>query len=119
MITFKKRIGIYLAMWLLIALAFAFAPFAPSEYPEHQERVLAFLEAPLMVAAGFTALFPWHGAMRAGIFTAAILYLVVHAIFTLTCVQRRPFIALCVVHLFLSALAVVGSVHYSWHDQGG
>ena len=119
MITFKKRLGIYAAMWLLIALAFAFAPFAPSEYPEHQERVPAFLEAPLMVAAGFTTLFPWHGIMPTGIFTAAILYLVAHAIFTLTCRQRRPFFILCVVHLFLVAVAVVSSVHYSWHDQGG
>ena len=38
MVTFKKRLGIYAAGWLLIGFAFACAPLAPSEYPEQPER---------------------------------------------------------------------------------
>lgn len=46
MITFEKRLGIYVALWLIIALACASAPFPPTGHPMLKIRLEAFFTAP-------------------------------------------------------------------------
>lgn len=70
-----------------------------------------------MVTYGLTMLFLWqHDATSAGICIGVMIYLVGLAALTITCRRSRPFFALCAVHLFQAAVAVVSFAQLAWHS---
>ena len=119
MFSLKERLAIFLLLWLIAAVAFAFAPCAPTDYPEDQERIRAFLAAPLMFAFGLAMLFPDSTAGGAIIFVGVLLYLWAQLACIFGQVQRRPILILCAVHLVLTGVAVVSFVRFTWNSVGG
>jgi hypothetical protein len=125
-LSLKARITIFLGLWVIVGLLFAFAPYAPTD--EKNAEIRAFVVAPLMFVAGFITLFTQSGSAPTSDATAVIegvvlvlglLYFAVHIAMMLTQARRRTILILCAVHLALTIAAVAGLVRHSWESIGG
>jgi hypothetical protein len=94
MFSLKQRFSIFLLLWLIAAVAFAFAPSAPTDYPANQERIGAFLAAPLLFAVGLAQLVPDSTASGAVVFVAVLLYFWAQLACLFGQAQRRPILIL-------------------------
>ena len=124
--TLKQRIIILFLMWLVVGLAFAFAPVEPSGYPEDDELWRAFLYAPITFAFGLVALLSLSNASdttnllwMVTVFALVLTYACVLLSWFLTEAKRRPILVFCAVHVVLTAISVFGFVRWNWRMAAG
>lgn len=119
MLSLKKRVIIFLLLWLIVAVAFTFAPAAPTDYPQNQERFQAFVSAPLMFAFGLASLFSESETAHQIVFVSALLYVSAQVGYFLTQEHRRQILIFRTSHLILTGLAIVGLVKFTWNSVAG
>ena len=115
MFLLKRRVLILFLLWLMVAIAFAFAPIPRSDFPEHQERLRAFFMAPVLFAFGLALFVPASPTTSTLIFVFALIYQIVQLGYFLAEARRLPILNWCVAHLVLTGIAVVSFVRFTWN----
>jgi hypothetical protein len=120
-LSFRTRLWIYIVLWVFTGIAFAVTMhFIPQEghlptKPEwlygFRENFLAVLSAPLEII--------WAFALASGDIIAIpiIVYLGLHAYFSLAFRRRSLFILLCCVHILVTAAAIASVVNWMHSAQ--
>lgn len=121
-VRFRRRLFIYIALWLLAALAFQvfLRPLGLTEtdLTPIQQRIRWPLYTPLMAVIGLAQAGTWPANPQAIAGIAAAAVFVLHAVSMLTRARPRSLIALAAAHALLLALAVIYYVRWSQLPSG-
>ncbi|CAN5724215.1 hypothetical protein BH11VER1_BH11VER1_21350 [soil metagenome] len=120
---FKTRLFIYLAIWLLAAMAFQF--FLPpegatvTELTPFQQRIRWPLYTPIYLLVGLAQSFAWPERISSWAGVAATLCFLFHAVLTLTLSRRFAFLIMCGLQVVLVVVSVVYFIRFSQLPSGG